>query len=485
MAPQDTQRAAALTVTSLLVALWLAIVLHYVPARYSYDWDSSQLGRGVTEYSIEKHQPHPPGYPFWVAAARAVTKLTPSIPAALSILTLLFSAGALIVFGMTIRELLPGRESGWLVALLAFSPPVLFYSAAQSSYSSDLFAACAAGYFAVRIEKGASRHFVYFCVFLALAMGLRQSGAVFLAPLWALSAFTTWRRSKREFGAGLLIGASAFATWFVPFVRLAGGWAKYRELTSKQFEGTVSRTSTLFGAPIGNHQAMLLDFAVCIAITMAGLAFAAAISRTISREKEPEPLLPRLRLLVLLWGAPNLLFVSLFHFPKPGYLMLSLPALFLGMGLAARIRGRFWKAGAAALAGIAVSLAVAFFPYQEWGPRRYAGLLFQVSRYMPPALDLIYADNRLLANALAETSPDTPLVCLHWSGESPNCRSAPWDFPGYRWVERRGILESLAPGTEVVFLCDRPGPPADWKSKMREWTRLIEGWQMSVWRATK
>jgi hypothetical protein len=283
----------------------------------------------------------------------------------------------------------------------------------------------------------------------------------------------------------MAVGTGVFAAWFVPFVRLAGGWTKFREMTSRQFEETASRTSILLGAPFGNHQAMLFDVAVWIAASLAGLVCAAAIARMSPVSVKREWLTPRMRWLVFLWGAPNLVFVLLFHFPKPGYLMLSLPALFIGIGAAARAGGRPWKPLAAGIAGVAVSLAVAFFPYREWGPPRYSGLLFQVARYMPPALSRIEADNRRLESALAEAGPETPVICVYWSGESPNCRSAPWDFAEYRWAERRGFPDSLPAGAEVLFLCDWSGPPSDWRSKMREWTRLDEGWHMSVWRAAK
>lgn len=485
MHPVVKQQHASTLAVSFLAILWLAILIQYVPARYSYDWDSSQLGRAVAEYNIEKHQPHPPGYPLWVAAARLLAKLTPGIPGALSVLALLFSLGGLIFFRLVLREVNAEREGVWLVPLLAFSPPVLFYSAAQSSYSSDLFVSCAAGYFAVQAEKGARGHFLAFCVFLALAMGLRQSGAVLLIPLLALSGFTAWRRSKAEAGVGIAAGAGVFAAWFVPFVRMAGGWANYREMTSHQFETTVSRTSILFGAAVSEHRSMAIDLGIWIAASLAGIACAAAILRLGAFSGKRERLTPRLRWLVILWGAPNLLFVLLFHFPKPGYLMLSLPALFVGIGAAARTYGRPWKPIAAGMAGVAASLAVAYLPYQGWGPRRDAGWRFQVARYMPPALARIDADNRLLASALAAAGPDTPVICLHWSGESPNCRSAPWDFAEYRWAEHRGFPDSLPAGAEALFLCGRSGPPSGWRLKMQEWTLLDEGWHMSVWRATK
>ena len=53
---------------------------------------------------------------------------------------------------------------------------------------------------------------------------------------------------------------------------MAGGWAKYREMTSHQFEGTVSRTSILFGAAVAGHQSMAIELGVWIAASLAAQA---------------------------------------------------------------------------------------------------------------------------------------------------------------------------------------------------------------------
>lgn len=200
MVSQSMQQHRAVTVTAiaLFAVVWLAIVWRYIPAHYSYDWDSSQLGRGVTELNIAEHQPHPPGYPVWVAAAAVIAKLAGTIPGAMSILAAAFSLAAFLAFGLLARETIEQGRRWAPLFLLAFSPPVLFYSAAQASYSADLFVSCMSGYFAVRVAKATPRSFFFFCLFLGIGIGLRQSAAMFLFPLFCYCAFLAWRRSKIE-----------------------------------------------------------------------------------------------------------------------------------------------------------------------------------------------------------------------------------------------------------------------------------------------
>ena len=58
-----------------LALLWFLLRIPHFGARYSFDWDSSQYARGLAEFSVAKHQPHPPGYPLWVLSARWLAPL--------------------------------------------------------------------------------------------------------------------------------------------------------------------------------------------------------------------------------------------------------------------------------------------------------------------------------------------------------------------------------------------------------------------------
>ena len=91
--------------------LWLGAALPRVGARYSWDWDSSQFDRAVEKFDVSLHQPHPPGYPLWVLAMKALTPLLGSPNSAQVVLSLLFTITGLMFFSSLARELL-GSEGG-------------------------------------------------------------------------------------------------------------------------------------------------------------------------------------------------------------------------------------------------------------------------------------------------------------------------------------------------------------------------------------
>ena len=69
----------------------------FLPATLE-DIDSLNFALGIADFDPAKHQPHPPGYPIFIALAKAVRMITPSDATALALLGAVF--GALAVFPM-------------------------------------------------------------------------------------------------------------------------------------------------------------------------------------------------------------------------------------------------------------------------------------------------------------------------------------------------------------------------------------------------
>ena len=42
-------------------------------ARHPFHWDGAQLVLGFQDYSVVLHQPHPPGYPLFIGAAKLMS----------------------------------------------------------------------------------------------------------------------------------------------------------------------------------------------------------------------------------------------------------------------------------------------------------------------------------------------------------------------------------------------------------------------------
>lgn len=108
----------------LLAMIWVALILPDLGTRYSFGWDSSQFDRAVSDFDIARHQPHPPGYPLWVLALRALSPILNNPNRAQILLAVLFTLAGLAFFRAVARPVGRSRRlvghpaSGFLAAHL-------------------------------------------------------------------------------------------------------------------------------------------------------------------------------------------------------------------------------------------------------------------------------------------------------------------------------------------------------------------------------
>ncbi|HTQ55248.1 MAG TPA: hypothetical protein VMI94_12355 [Bryobacteraceae bacterium] len=481
-----------------LAVLWLALLLPGLSARYSFGWDSSQFDRGVFDFDILRHQPHPPGYPLWILALRGLTPMLGNPNRAQVLLALLFTIAALLFFRALAVDLL-GTAAGWSAAwLLAFSPVVCLNAASSQIYAVDLFQACCAGWLAARIGMGRLRLAVPGLALAAIAGGFRPSGAVFLAPLLLYALWRGGRQKPLPAVAGIVAAAVCWLAWLLPTARLTGGLRVLSALNHQQMAVSFQKTSVFYGASPMRHVHMLLD--VCITLGVALCAFVPAVLawgafRTRDATSRPSPhsawATPAF---FFLWMAPNLALVFLFHFSQPGYLALSLPPLALPLAWFARrpLTRLRWTG-----AGVAVALLVSYFPYDLFirpGPTR---LPFLLLRATPRITRLIENSQREIARLVdsMDGPPEEKLIyCLRDTFEAPNIRTVTYDFPDVVWAMPQGsgwlvfpphgaATLDRPPSTirSIAWLCDQAGPPPRIRAQYPNARRLAGNALYSFW----
>ncbi|MDP3046832.1 MAG: glycosyltransferase family 39 protein, partial [Chloroflexota bacterium] len=64
--------------------------------RLLYSWDSVNFAEGMRGLDITRHAPHPPGYPYYVALARAVDTVLGDPNASLVLISIVFAALAVV-----------------------------------------------------------------------------------------------------------------------------------------------------------------------------------------------------------------------------------------------------------------------------------------------------------------------------------------------------------------------------------------------------
>src|SRR5215210_6209921 len=113
----------------LLLTIVVGLTRFLAVARSLNDWDEATFSLGVMEYDLNLHHPHPPGYPLFVLAGKAVHLLGVSEYRSLQVIVLLGSFllfPALVAFA---REVGFGFATAVCGALIfVFLPNVWIYS---------------------------------------------------------------------------------------------------------------------------------------------------------------------------------------------------------------------------------------------------------------------------------------------------------------------------------------------------------------------
>jgi len=229
-----------------LALVFLALHLPYVPSSLE-DLDSINFALGVRQFDVAHHQPHPPGYPVYIALGKLVHAAVPDEARALTLLSIV--AGALGAVAMAaLFGRLPGvGRSTWVPVALGLTSPLYWFTAARPLSDMPGLAAALAVQ-ALTLSVATTRGLCVAAFSAGLATGIRSQVAWLTLPLLALRAVGAW-------GSGLaantpltaspqplaptpvtaspkpLAPAAAFVAgllvWAIPLVMLTGGPSGY------------------------------------------------------------------------------------------------------------------------------------------------------------------------------------------------------------------------------------------------------------------
>lgn len=192
---------------------WITVVVvmatrFYALALTFWDLDEAQFAAGVREFNVGEHQPHPPGFPLYILAAKVVRPFVSSDFRACQTITFLAACALFPLAFAFARELRFSFETSQLGALLfVFYPNVWFYGGTAFSDITGTAAVIAAAWLLFRGCRD-SRFYFGGAAMLGVAAGIRGQALLFgLAP-FLVASWCQWRSSwRRVAGAALIIGA--------------------------------------------------------------------------------------------------------------------------------------------------------------------------------------------------------------------------------------------------------------------------------------
>ncbi len=247
-----------------LAVVFLAAHLPFLPASLE-DLDSINFALGVGHFDVAHHQPHPPGYPLYIALGKVAHRLIESEARALGSLGVV--GGALAVFGlMAFFRALDAddrRTRTWSIAatLVATTAPLYWVTAARPlSDVPGLAAALAVQALTLSATSGAG--VIAASGLSAFAAGIRSQVAWLTVPLLVLAIA---RRPNIERGRVLVRSMAAFLAgglaWGLPLVALNGGPAAYWQALFNQGAEDLSGIRMLWTTPTPREFLLALYYA--------------------------------------------------------------------------------------------------------------------------------------------------------------------------------------------------------------------------------
>jgi hypothetical protein len=345
----------------------LAAHLAVLPATLE-DLDSVNFAMGVRQFDVAQHQPHPPGYPVYVALAKLATGglsiagVDHADVRGLAIWSAV-GAAALVPLLFAFFRAIEGHAGNdalraIIAAVLAVCSPLVWFNGSRPLSDTIGLALAMGGLAALASARndhaGASARCWAGAFLCGVAIGVRSQMAILTLPFVLYVLWTTPRRVA--VCAALAMG---IAIWAVPLVLLSGGPSGYLRALGSQAGEDFSGVVMLWTNPTPRVAAFaLLDTLVrpWDSPLLGGVVLALASAGALILAWRA----PRTALLVALTFVPYAMFHLLFQEPLTSrYALPLMPLLaYLVAVTLTEARAQYAMVGAAALAAASLLLAV-------------------------------------------------------------------------------------------------------------------------------
>jgi hypothetical protein len=240
---------------AVLAVLYLVAHLLYLPPSLE-DIDSINFALGVRDFDVARHQPHPPGYPVFIALGKASTGLLHGIgigdPASAALGLLSAAAGTALIpllFALFRRLGADAHTAWWGMAVAVCSPLVWFTALRPLSDMTGLALAAAAQVCLLKaFEKPAARRageparrftgsgaVIAGGALCGVAAGVRVQTVMLTAPLFL--AVLLWPNTGlpvRRRLLALIAAAAGVLVWAIPLLAASGGIPGYATALGSQ-----------------------------------------------------------------------------------------------------------------------------------------------------------------------------------------------------------------------------------------------------------
>ena len=243
-----------------LALVFVAAHLPFLPPGLE-DVDSTNFALGVRDFDVARHQPHPPGYPVYIALSKASAAAFRAVGSSRAVVGGLAvwsvaSGAALVLLLFALFRALDGddRRAWWGMAIAVACPLFWFTALRPLSDMTGLAAAVGAQALALHVVSGRAAGkegaLLIASAFVAgVAAGIRAQTVVLTAPLLAAAILLPRSGLTVRHRVSAVVSACAGALlWAVPLVAASGGLDGYLAALGTQagedFSGVVMLWTT-------------------------------------------------------------------------------------------------------------------------------------------------------------------------------------------------------------------------------------------------
>ncbi len=216
--PRGVRR--AVLATGAAIATILVWSRYGLLANGPWEWDESNFARGLVDFDLAAHFPHPPGFPGWIAIGKVVRWLVPEPLTALQVSSATASLVTVVLLVMMARRLTPVVVAATASLLVAFLPGVWLH--AVRGFASTTATALGLAAAVVLLDGRSRRRLTVAAVLVTAAALVRPQLAPVAALVWLGGALGA--RRVRDLLPGVVAGAAMVAASAVVMAHASGGW---------------------------------------------------------------------------------------------------------------------------------------------------------------------------------------------------------------------------------------------------------------------